>query len=289
MVSKSHRRRFQHHLGRNCFLLTCVGFLASSHPVCGEPFLLDNGEAQKQVPLPRTFDLSKLEPKWSAGKLDLKLNGAKELLPFGPDSELMGVGFIFHPESIPPTFQSKSGDYRLLQILFSKRGIQAPFASVLIQAENFKAKEQTFRVAISKEDPKKAWMMVSSPNIKETLSNEEKLKGTYFGSQGVVKLSFIDTPSQTIVKFGEKTLTFKIQKLKVTFNAILTTPFNPLAGDIGGTVSIPVLWAEEQASLDQLSQLLVAQSENEKVLTKEKQESIQNHKREISGSSREKK
>ena len=76
------------------------------------------------------------------------------------------------------------------------------------------------------------------------LSDEEKLKGTFFAREGALILSASSTPKGFSVPLDGRKIPFKMQPMRMEIHATLTTPFNSEEHRLQGKVEFPLYWPE---------------------------------------------
>jgi len=85
-------------------------------------------------------------------------------------------------------------------------------------------------------------LLFSSPSLKTSQSDEDKLRNTYFAQSGVITVTPLKIPEPVDVKAEGKRLKFRRQLMKLEFNATLVTPFSTIQNDLKGFAEFLVYW-----------------------------------------------
>jgi hypothetical protein len=225
------------------------------------------------------------------GSLNFHHGTENEFIELGPAH--YGYGIIFSSAAFPEfTAEEFKGKY-LLQIALgntkskeTKKAAQFSTLSILSQA--FPSKAKTFNVVLRSAKPlgfeEKALVLFSSPKLGFDISEEEKLKDTYYGRAGTIAIHAQDSPTLVNVKGQSEPVSFKSQMYRIDFKVALSTPFNPVDGDLTGVMLLPVYWPAGKSAEKFTRQIA---SKNPTNLTPvQAPEGITSHKRELSGSTR---
>jgi hypothetical protein len=194
------------------------------------------------------LDLFNVEQAPGQGALRLEVGDRKEECALGMASGYYGLGIVFSGKRLPPPAAQDLETHQLLQISFGSmrnrlQGQVPQFAAVTVALEAL----PNGKVTVGIEEPKarekagpSAYVLVTAPSTPNDRSDEEKLKGFFFGQGGKVTLTAQGGERVVDGKANGKRYSFRVRFYEVGLDAAIGTPFNAVTGRLGGSVIVPI-------------------------------------------------
>ena len=187
----------------------------------------------------------------SSGEGTLVYSGEdeKKTITLGVDSGIYGLAIAFKGELLPISYRKDFAKKIIIQValgnLKSKLGDQVPqfgVASFITSQIPKEATAFTFMDLKKKNDQPQSLAMLQfiSPKTALAQSDQEKLQNTFYGKSGGITLTPVGEIEQVTIRTRESKVTFKKQKMKFDFQAIMMTPFSGLEKKLAGSIIFPV-------------------------------------------------
>lgn len=209
--------------------LTTVGLLAI--------LLTASNAAQASL-----IDIFGMAQNPTSGELLLRRGITPEKIPFGATTGLYGVGFRLTPELLPEPYRTQFAGQTVIQVLLgnSTPGEKvSQFGTLLLVHEPFTQSSRLVVPGNTKSAEKNAvYVQINSPANLANASDEDRLKSTFFATQGFATITPKGKAEVVTISFADKRLRFLKNRLKLELNALLATPFNPQSADIKGVIEI---------------------------------------------------
>jgi hypothetical protein len=176
---------------------------------------------------------------------------------FGPDTGHYACALVFPHETLPPAVQAEFRDNEVIQILFGtlnrsvgNRVGQFGAASLMVTRGAKASRVIPLRMPAVNDTPlpESGFFLFTSPETQSQSTDEEKLKNTFFGKGGFLKLSASASPRPLTVIAQGKKFSFKIQAMRMEIEAPLSTPFNNEDHTLHGQVEFPLYYPEGAAA-----------------------------------------
>ncbi len=238
------------------FSLAIFGIsLSLSFSIYGAPPLLDKS-TKGPTPIPPEI-VEQVAGAGSKGALELKIGEKREVVEVGGKSGHYAVGMVIHSSALPAELASEFQGFNIIQIflgtLSGAAGENVPqFGSLGVITKRIPAKDsKIFKTVLGPTSPKTgdyAQVSFKSPGTPLQQTDEEKLKAVSFASSGTLKYTPRGLPQDVKVRSRTGYLAFKRQKIALDLNSILTSPFNPVDGDVKGQLEVYVYWPSRPES-----------------------------------------
>lgn len=210
------------------------------------------------------LELFNVEQAPGQGGLKLEMADRKEEFALGAASGYYGLGILFSGKRLPPPASQDLDSHQLLQISFGSmrnrlQGQVPQFAALAVALEELSNGKSTIRIEEPKAREKagpSAYVLVTAPSTPNERSDEEKLKGFFFGQSGKVTLTAQGGERVVESKANGKRYSFRVRFYEVGIDAALGTPFNAVTGKLAGSVVVPVYRANgrpAQALLERIA------------------------------------
>lgn len=198
-----------------------------------------------------------LDTESGSGALTYAIGETKENVTFGPKSGRFLMAFAVDGKLLPTGFKKDFAGKWVIQLALgnlkgSNPNDLAQFGAASLIVLQLPTEKTTVNIRIPDAREKKlkntGYLLFSSPSTPADRSNEEKLKGTYFGSLGTAVLVPIGDKRKVAMQIEGKPVLFYEQKMKADINTEMTTPFNSVPSHLGGSVEFPVYWPASKAA-----------------------------------------
>lgn len=233
----------------------CLAVLGFSLSLSAAPPLLDKSN-KGASPVPPEI-VEQVAGEGSKGSFQLKIGEKRETVDIGGKSGHYAVGMVIHSSALPPEMAAEFQGYNIIQIflgtLSGVSGENVPqFGSIGVITKRIPAKDgKNFKTVLGPTSPKTgdyAQVSFKSPATPLQQTDEEKLKAVAFASSGTLKYNPRGLPQDVKVRSRTGYLAFKRQKVALDVNSILTSPFNPVDGDVKGQLEVFVYWPSRPES-----------------------------------------
>ncbi|MBY0370402.1 hypothetical protein K2X33_06930 [bacterium] len=207
------------------------------------------------MPTLKLQDFFSTEKNPGNGLLEFTGGGATEKITFGDTHYVMGL--VFGNPTLPPHLQAQLKKQEILQLVFGSLGggaaeRVAQFGSATFVVQGGKRAQRTlpwFTPATNSPAPGEyALWLFTSPDLSSQISEEEKLKNTFFGKEGTAILSTTSEPKTIHVAVRGSKLAFKMQSMRLEVSGKLNTPFVGDTRELKGTIEFPLYWPESDAA-----------------------------------------
>lgn len=194
------------------------------------------------------LELFNVEQAPGQGALKLEMGDRKEEYPLGSASGYYGLGILFSGKGLPPPASQDLDSHQLLQVSFGSmrnrlQGQVPQFAAVAVALDDLPNGKATVKIeepnSREKSGPS-AYVLVTAPTTPNERSDEDKLKGFFFGQNGKVTLTAQGGERVVEGKAGGKRYSFRVRFYELGMDAVLGTPFNAVTGQLSGKVIVPV-------------------------------------------------
>lgn len=248
--------------------------LAFSFTLFAAPPLLDRS-TNSASPVPPEI-VEQVAGEGSKGSLQLKVGDKRETVDLGGKSGHYAVGMVIHSSALPAEMAAEFQGFNIIQIFLgtlSTAGAESvpQFGSIGVITKRIPAKDaKTFKTVLGPTSPKTgdyAQVSFKSPGTPLQQTDEEKLKATAFAASGTLRYSPKGLPHEVKVRSRTGYLAFKRQRVSLDVNSILTSPFNPIDGDVKGQLEVYVYWPSRPESQD-LTRSLASSSLNDLFTTR---------------------
>jgi hypothetical protein len=201
-------------------------------------------------------DLFSAEKNPGRGTLEYVRGSETDKIVFGADTGHYVMGMVFSHDTLPPAIQNEFKNNEVIQLIFGTIAHTAgsrvsQFGSATLMVTRQVAVTRTIPLRIpTPADPllaESAFMLFTSPQMGAQLSDEEKLKGSFFAKDGNLILTAASTPKAIPVTVDGRKVPFKLQAMRMNVQAILTTPFNSEEHLLKGQVEFPLYWPDGAA------------------------------------------
>jgi hypothetical protein len=194
------------------------------------------------------LDLFNVEQAPGQGALRLEVGDRKEEFALGTASGYYGLGIVFSGKRLPPPAAQDLETHQLVQISFGSmrnrlQGQVPQFAAVAVALEELPNGKVTVNIEERKAREKpgpSAYLLVTAPSTPNDRSDEEKLKGFFFGQWGKVTLTAQGGERVVDGKANGKRYSFRVRFYEVGLDVAIGTPFNAVTGRLGGSVIVPI-------------------------------------------------
>lgn len=234
---------------------------AAPVPPTPAPVIPPPAAAAPSLPL---VDLFSVEQNPGRGTLEYVKAGENEKIVFGPESGHYLLGMVFSNDTLPETIQNDFKRNEVIQLAMgtinrftSGRVGQFGAATLMVSRETQAKRVVPLRIPGSTEAPlpESGLFLFTSPEMQVQMSDEEKLKGTFFAKGGSVTLSASGSPRSIQVTADGKKIPFKMQSMRMEILANLVTPFNSAEHSLHGRVEFPMYWPDGPAGKKLAKQL----------------------------------
>lgn len=180
-----------------------------------------------------------------------------ETIELGTAAERYAYGMVFHGSILPEPYRTDLARHTVIQITLGNLGSKAEgkvpqFGMLSLITTEMPTKTRVFRAALPPENLKKltdqALIQLTSPLSARDRSDEDSLKNTYYSQSGTVTLEPVGPVDKVQIKGPEGLLAFKLRKMKLSFNALLATPFNSVGSDLTGSLQLSLFWPDGKRS-----------------------------------------
>jgi hypothetical protein len=208
---------------------------------------------------PSAFPLAELfsaEKNPGRGTLEYARGATTDKIVFGAETGHYLMGMVFAHDTLPRSIQAEFKNNEVIQLAFGTlaqsagaRVGQFGSATVLVSRQVATTRTIPLRIPTPADPllPESAFMLFASPDMGAQLSDEEKLKGTFFAKGGNLILTAANAPKTIPVAVDGRKIPFKIQAMRMNVQAVLTTPFNSEEQSVKGQVEFPLYWPEGAA------------------------------------------
>lgn len=209
-----------------------------------------------------------------SGILEMKTGEKTEKIALGKETGFYGLGMIFSGEKLPEPYATDFKGKEVIQIalgsLKAKETAKIPQfgAATLVSPKLSVGKLLTFPFAMNEEKKKKGTpqsnmgiLLFTSPSTPKSQSDDDKLKVTFFASQGSLDLLPTEIPKLFTAQAEKGSVKFSERKVRIKFNAGLGTPFSDTVGTLEGVIEIPIYTPAGKAS-EKLASDLASKSLN---------------------------
>jgi hypothetical protein len=227
------------------------------------PTLADSSPAKppSSFVLPEIFSAEKSPGQ---GTLTYTLpNSPTETISIGSGSYAMGV--VFPSDTLPDELKKDFKNKEVLQVLLGPSVANTganptPFGNLtLILASKGPRSRRAIplQIPVPQETPlpDTGYLIFSSPRMPAQVSDEEKLRKTFFAKRGSVSLSASTATKPLSVAINGKNVTFRVQGMRLEVQADLSTPFNNEERQLNGKFEFPLYYPEGQGAKKLIRQL----------------------------------
>lgn len=210
-------------------------------------------------------ELFSIDENPGTGSLFIEQGLEREEIKLGADTGHYGIGLVFDALALPQPHRHELGRQLIVQIAFGTAqskllGRVPQFGVVTLFISRLPARKTTyfFRVRPPGKGTNKEGAMVlfTSPSAKQSQSDEERLRGTFFAPAGFLRVSPGSDARIATTNFQNKRMAFKARLMELEFEAVLGTPFNTqLEPRLRGTVKVPIYWPANDAALKMVTSL----------------------------------
>ncbi len=192
-----------------------------------------------------------VEQNPGTGTLRLKQGDKEEVVQIGTLEGHYALGMFLRGNRLPPPMNEEFKDLLILQTAFGNikakhPGLVPQFGTITLASAGKMGKLKTFKLRppMGREPSFKdaGLLLFTSAKFPLEQNDQDKLKGTYIAKSGDVVLRAENKPDKVELPFGEKSLTFNRQTIRLDISGELVTPFNPQDMRITGRVEFPVYW-----------------------------------------------
>ncbi len=187
------------------------------------------------------------------GTLEFVRGEEKETITFGTENGHYLMGMVFENQILPKTLQVDFKKRDLVQLAFGNflggsdaRVGQFGAATLVVQQNTQAERLLPLRPPSNGEAAplESAFLLFTSPSSNAQLSEEEKLKSTYFGKEGYFTLRATAPPKKISVLLDSQKVPFKMQAMRLEIQGKLGTPFNSGETGLTGSVEFPLYWPD---------------------------------------------
>lgn len=217
-------------------------------------------------------DLFSVEQNPGRGTLEYVKSGETEKIAFGPETGHYLLGMVFSNDTLPDAIRN---DFKRNEVIQLAMGTISRFtsgrvgqfgAATLMVTRGSEAKRVVpLRIPGVAQAPlaESGLFLFTSPEMQVQMSDEDKLKGTFFAKGGSVTLTASGSPRSIQVTAEGKKVPFKMQSMRLELLANLVTPFNSAENSLQGRVEFPMYWPDGPAG-KRLAKQLAGNSFNAK-------------------------
>lgn len=218
--------------------------------LCTALFSLAAAALEPPIPL---VDMFSSEKNPGRGTLEYVKGTETEKITLGAETGHYLLGFVFSNDTLPKALQAEWKGNDVIQLAW---GTHAPaagaritqFGAATLRVLREVQPQRTVTLHIPQaSDPKAAesgFLLFSSPQMASQISDEEKLKGTFFAKSGSLVLSSPVPPRSLKVPLDGRKIPFKMQAMRMEVQAVMTTPFSSEEHQLRGRVEFPLYWPE---------------------------------------------
>lgn len=216
----------------------------------------------------KPFEISELfsiEENPGTGSLFIEQGAEREEIKLGAETGHYGIGLVFDSLALPQPHRHEFGRQLIMQVAFGTsqtklQGRIPQFGVATLFTARIPTRKTTyfFRVKVPGKgtDREGAMLLFSSPSSKQSQSDEERLRGTFFAPQGILKVTPSSQSRVASTNTRGKRMSFKARLMELEFDALLGTPFNTqIEPRLRGTVKVPVYWPANAAALEMVTSL----------------------------------
>lgn len=251
------RRRF----GLACLLavsalILCVTAEADDTVFGPEPRPAKKPSAAATAPEPASpplqlVEIFSVEQNPGSGTLEYQTpTEAPQKIPFGSASGIYGLAMAFKGKNLPDQYGKNFKADLIIQMalgtLKSKLEAQVPqWAAATLIGPGVPIDKVRYPVVVPQEGKTNfaramSLLLFTLPNTPNELSDEQKLRSTFFAQAGSLDLRATGMPKFVDVQAQGKTLRFKMYPIEMGVNVTLGTPFSAQAGTLKGKVQLPL-------------------------------------------------
>ncbi len=200
-------------------------------------------------------DVFSTEKNPGKGALDFSKTGSEPLkITFGAETGHYLVGVVFPKEILPEAIRQDFRRNDVIQLAMGTvsrtLGTRVPQfgAASLMVLGGGKQQQRVVPLRIPGPSemplPETGYFLFASPEMQNQVTDEEKLKNTFFAKAGSMILSASSPPQSLQVTADGRKLPFKMQAMRLELQASLATPFSNEENRISGRVEFPLYWAD---------------------------------------------
>jgi hypothetical protein len=200
------------------------------------------------------IDLFSSEKNPGRGTLEYwRGSGDTEKITFGAETGHYIIGMVFAHDTLPRSLQEEFKNNEVVQLALGtlnrsaeSRVSQFGTATLKVLRRVSKVRLLPLRIPGIADAPlpESGFLLFTSPGMQAQLSDEEKLKGTFFAREGALTLTATADPKPLSVAVEGRKIPFKMQAMRMEVQATLSTPFNSEEHQLRGTVEFPLYWPE---------------------------------------------
>lgn len=195
----------------------------------------------------------------TVGELSFQTGSKTEKITFGTSTGFYAIGFAFPAELMPEPYQSRYRGSEAISVLLGNAtpGEKvAQFGSLILFTQSARINAELRVPAHS--DPhstRAALIRFLSPASAANQNDEDRLKSTFFASEGTAKL-IPGIVTSMAVAFSDRRLRFKKGRIRIEMDTKMATPFNPLSGNLKGRLDLAVFSPDADESRRLLKEAL---------------------------------
>ncbi len=233
----------------------------------GLAFLLPQAWGADSAP-PSGFKISEVfsaEKNPGKGTLSYTLGGSQtESISFGDETGHYLIGLVFPLDTLPEAMRSEFKNKELIQLAMGTLSASlgnriAQFGAMTVAVTKGARTVRQIPLSIPSNSDRglseSGLLLFSSPQMPAQISDEEKLRGTFFGKGGSIGLSASTPPTPLNLVAEGKKVGFKVQSMRMELQASLSTPFNSEERQLSGKVEFALFYPDGVAAKRLLSQL----------------------------------
>lgn len=258
--------------GLGCFLaivvlIACVTAQAQTEDAYGpdpkkrKPVAENPGAAVPPPSSLRLVEIFSVEQNPGAGFLEYQSGkDPAQKIPFGAESGIYGLAMAFNGKNLPDQYGKNFQKDIIVQValgtLKSKLEQQVPqFAAATLiggKIPNYRTRYPIVVPQANKVNTMKSMSLIlfTLPNTPNELSDEQKLRSTFFAQSGFFELQVKGKPKIVDVQAQGKPLRFKMLPLEMNVNLALGTPFSAQQATLKGTIQIPLYTPHGQPAIE---------------------------------------
>lgn len=183
----------------------------------------------------------------SIGEFTFTHGSSTEKVTFNSAGGLYAIGFALPSELMPEPYRHQFKGTQAIHVLFgnaSPVSTVSQFGSLLFFVDSLgksaKLKVRSHGSAEQTRTPNAFFAQFRSPTTPATTTDEDRLKGTFFASQGGAKLSPKGIALNVVAAFTDRRLRFSKRRIELEIDSKMATPFNPEAASLKGSLAFTV-------------------------------------------------
>lgn len=190
-----------------------------------------------------------------------------ETISFGEETGHYLMGLVFSSDTLPESMRAEFKNKEVIQLAFGTApktaGTRVPqFGAMTLTvskgARTLRSIPLRIPAVAEAPLPESGFLLFTSPQMQAQISDEEKLRGSFFAKGGAVTLSASTTAKPIPVVVEGRRVSFKIQAMRLDLQADLGTPFNSEEHHVRGKVEFPLYYPDGAAAKNILRQLAEA-------------------------------